>query len=156
MTPPVAGTNHAGRQVALPPASDLGSDLWTEVHGEVQKQLAGLESEVRRRLPQVHVQKARTQGERFYLFSYRTFSIPDSGLDAVVAGITFTPADQGVTLDADVSGEQTGDCLYSLPRHTVPHSSEELHAAAGGAAQKLCPSAEAIAAALQDPSRRLE
>jgi hypothetical protein len=74
----------------------------------------------------------------------------------VVSGITFTPAQEGVTIEADVSGEQTGDCISSVSRKTVANSREELLAAASESAQKLCQSADAIAAALEDPSRRLE
>ncbi len=65
------------------------------------------------------------------LFSYRTFSIPHSVVDPVVAGLTFTPSAQGVTVDADVSGEQTGDCIASVPAKTVANAREELLAAAG-------------------------
>jgi hypothetical protein len=130
--------------------------LWTEVHEQVQGQLALLESDVRGRVPEVRVDEGQTRGDRFYLFSYRTFLIPDSGLDPVVSGITFTPAQQRVTIEADVSGEQSGDCISSVPTKTVAHSREELLAAAGESARKLRRSAEAIAAALKDPSRRVE
>ena len=116
--------------------SDIGSDLWTEVHEQVQEQLARLESEVRRRLPQVRADKGRTKGERFYLFTYRTFSILNSGLDSIVAGVTFTPGQGGVTIDADVSGEQTGDCVYAVASKTVAHSREDLMAAAEESARQ--------------------
>ena len=77
-------------------------------------------------------------------------------LDPVVAGMTFTSADEGVTVEADVSGEETGDIIFSLPSKTVAGSSEELLAAARESARNLCQSARAIAAALTDPSRRVE
>lgn len=100
--------------------------------------------------------KGRTKGDRFYLFSYLTFSIPGSGLDPVVTGMTFTPADQAVTIEADVSGEQTGDPIFSAPTKCVANSSNELLAAAADSARTLCQSAGAIAAALKDESRRVE
>jgi hypothetical protein len=132
------------------------SNLWTEVHEEVQGQLGRLESEVRQRVPEVRVDRGRTKGERFYLFSYTTFSIPDSGLDPVVSGLTFTPAQQGVTIQADISGEQSGDSIASVPSKAVANRRNDLLAAAGELARKPCQSAEAIATALKDASRRIE
>ena len=70
--------------------------------------------------------------------------------------MTFTPAHPGVTVEADVSGEQTGDWISSVPSKTVANSREELLAAARESARKLCQSVEAIVAALKDPSRRVE
>ena len=105
---------------------------------------------------EVRVDAGRTEGNRFFLFSYRTFSMPHSTLDPVVAGITFIPARQAVTVEADVSGERTGDWISSVPSKTVANSREELVAVARDSARKLCQSADAIAAALTDPSRRVE
>lgn len=148
--PPVARTEYLDRLAALP------SEPLDAVHHEVQEQLALLESEVRRRVPRVRVEAGRTSGSAYFLFSYRTFSLPDSDLDPVVAGITFTPAHPGVTLEADVSGEQTGDPIFSLPPKTVTDSTEELSAAARESARSLFRAAEAIAGALQDRSRRID
>jgi len=131
-------------------------ELWTQVHDEVQEQLGFLETEVRRKVAGVRVTAGRTKGDKFFLFSYRTFSMPDSALDPVVVGMTFTPAQQGVTVEADVSGEQTGDWIAAVPSKTMADSREEVLAAARESARTLCQSAEAIAAALQDPSRRAE
>jgi hypothetical protein len=125
------------------------------VHDEIQKQLVVLETEVRRNVAGVRVDAGRTKGEKFFLFSYRTFSMPDSAVDPVVVGMTFTPDPQGVTVQADVSGEQAGDQISSVPSKTVTNSREELLAAAGESARRLCRSAPAIAAALRDPSRRV-
>ena len=71
----------------------------------------------------------RTHGTSFFLFSYLTLSLPESGLDPVVVGMTFRPAGPGVVLDADVSGEQTGDLISDLPSTSVEHSR---NAAVGG------------------------
>ena len=153
---PVARKEYLDRLAALPPRPVVTAELWTQVHDEVQEQFVLLETEVRRRVAGIRVAAGRTKGDKFLLFSYRTFSLPDSDLDPVVVGMTFTPAHQGVTVEADVSGEQTGDRISSVPSKTVANSSEELLAAARESARKLCQSAEAIAAALTDPSRRVE
>jgi hypothetical protein len=63
--------------------------------------------------------------------------------------MTFTPADQAMTIEADVRGEQTGNPTYSAPTKSVANSSKELLAAAADSACKLCESAEAIAAGLK-------
>jgi hypothetical protein len=153
---PVARKEYLDRLAALPPSPAAASDLWTQVHEEFQEQLVLLETEVRRKMAGIRVDAGRTKGERFFLFSYRTFSIPHSGLDPVVVGITFTPAPQGVMVEADVSGEQTGDWISSVPSKAVTHSREALLQAAGEAAHQLCQSAEVIALALADSSRRVE
>jgi hypothetical protein len=153
---PVARTDYLDRLAALPPRPALNPEFWTELHNEIQEQFALVEAEVRRRVAAIRVDAGRTSGAKFFLFSYRTFSVPDSALDPLVVGITFTPADQGVTVEADVSGEQTGDWISSAPSKTVASSREELLAAARESAGTLCQAAEAIAAALNDPSRRVE
>jgi hypothetical protein len=51
----------------------------------------------------------------------------------------------GVTIEADVSGEQLGDYIVSVPSKTVAHAREEVLAAATEAVRILCQSAEAIA-----------
>jgi hypothetical protein len=130
--------------------------LWTVVHEEVQQHLASLDGEVRSKVAGIRVQAGRTKGDKFFLFTYRTFSVPDSALDPVVVGITFTPAYQGVRVEADVSGEQTGDGILAVPGRTAANAREGLLAAARESARDLCQSAEAIAAALRDPSRRVE
>jgi hypothetical protein len=154
--PPVARKENLARLAALPPGPAFPPELWTKVHDEVQAQFALLETEVRRKVAGIRVVAGRTKGGSFYLFSYRTFSIPQSDVDPVVVGLTFTPARQGVTVEADVSGEQTGDMISSVPSSTVANSGEELLAAARESARDLCQSAESITAALQDPSRRVE
>lgn len=153
---PVARTTYLDRLAALPPTPASTPELWTKVHDEVQDQLVLLETEVRRMVPGIRVIAGRTKGDKFFLFSHRTFSMPDSDLDPVVVGMTFRLAHHCVTVEADVSGEQTGDIILSVPSKTVVNSGEELLAAARELAGKLRQSAEAIAAALTDPSRRLE
>jgi hypothetical protein len=154
--PAVARKEYLDRLAALPPRPAVTPELWTKVHDEVQEQLVLLEIEVRRKVAGIRVDPGRTKGDKFFLFSYRTFSIPDIAIDPVVVGMTFTPAHQGVTVEADVSGEQSGDCISFVPSKTVANSREELLAAARESARKLCQSAEAIAAALTDPARRVE
>jgi hypothetical protein len=154
--PPVARKEYLDRLAALPARPASIAELWTKVHEEVQEQLVLLESEVRRKVAGIRVEAGQTKGDKFFLFSYRTFSKPDSELDPVVVGLTFTPAHQGVTVEADVSGEHTGDWIASVPSKTVANSTDELLAATRDSAQKVCQSADAVAAALKDLSRRVE
>ena len=154
--PPVARKEYLERLAALPPKPAFPPELWTMVHDEIQEQLVLLETEVRRKVPGIRVDAGRTNGDNFFLFSYRTFSMLGSTLDPVVVGMTFTPTHQHVIVEADVSGEQTGDWISAVPGKTVANSREELLAGTCELARKLCQSAEAIAAALKDPSRRVE
>jgi hypothetical protein len=151
----VARKEYLDRLAALPPGPALTPEVWREVHDEVQRQLVILETEVRRKLRGIRGAAGRTQGDRFFLFSY-TFSLPDSVLDPVVVGITFTPADQGVTVEADVSGEGNGDMIFFVPSKMVADSREGLLEAARESARELCRSAEVIAKALLDPTRVVE
>jgi len=153
---PVARNEYLERLGALPSEPVLAPELWAEVHDEIQAQLGPLETEIRRRVPGIRVSTGRTSGEQFFLFSYRTFSKPGVDLDPVVVGMTFTSVDQGVNVEADASGEQTGGCISSVASKTVPPSREELLAAARESAGNLCQSAEAIATALTDPSRGID
>lgn len=151
--PPVARKDHLERLEALPDEAASMRGLWDDLHSEIQEQLAILETEVRQKVTGIRVAAGRTQGEQFFLFSYRTFSIPGSMLDPVVAGVTFVPADQGVAVDADVSGEHNGDGIFLVPSKTVGDSREGLLEAARESARELCRSAEAIAKALADQAR---
>lgn len=126
---------------------------WTEVHDEVQQQLALLEADVRRSLPGIDVESGQTHGKAFFLCSYRIFSIPNRGLDRIVAGVTFTPDNDGVRVEADVSGERSGDWISGVPAQTVANSKSRLLAAAQEVGRKLCQSAEAITRALKDSAR---
>src|ERR1051326_3467099 len=151
--PPVPRREYLERLFVCCPGPELPSQFWTGVHARVQESLDCLETEVRRRLPEVRVEAGRTKGERVYLFTYRTFSFAGTGCDPVVAGIAFTPAQEGVMIEADVSGEETGDLILCLPPMTVAKTSEELRPAAQVLAEKLGQSAEKIVRALLSPSR---
>ena len=148
---PVARNAYLERLGALRPRPALALGLWANVHKEAQLQLDSLETDVRQIVPGIQVSSGRTRGDHFLLFTYRTFCVP-----GVVVGMTFTAVDQRVAVEADVSGEQTGDCISSVPSKTVANSRKELLAAARESARNLCRSARAIAAALTDPSRRVE
>jgi hypothetical protein len=143
------------RLAALGDEAALTPELWAEVHGEIQEQLALLETTVRQKVAGIRVDAGRTQGTQFFLFSYRTFSVPGRNVDPAVAGITFTPAQEGVKVAADVSGEETGDQITSVPSKRVAKSRGELLEAARESARELSKSAEAIAAAITDPSRKV-
>jgi hypothetical protein len=130
--------------------------LWTEVHAEVQQQLDVLEREVRRQVENVCVKSLQTNGERVYLFTYKTFAGQDESIDPVVVGITFSPHDGGILVEADASGERTGDLIYPLPTETAPDAGEKILEIARDVARKLCHSASAVADAVCDPSRRTD
>jgi hypothetical protein len=97
-----------------------------------------------------------TRGEHFRLFSYRTFFLPDSDIDPVVVGVTFTETDKGVNVEVDVSGEQTGDLISPSTNWTVPDSRDELLAAAIESAQELGQAVNVITAAIKNQSRIVE
>ena len=153
---PVARKEYQDRLELLPPNSESKSELWNQVHDEFQEQLAPLETAIRQKIDGVRVEPGRTRGEKFFLFSYRTFSIPGSAIEPVVVGLTFTPTHSGVIVEADASGERTGDIISSMPGETLAGERDELLAAARKSAEKLFQSADAIAAALQNASRRFE
>ncbi|HEX7447413.1 MAG TPA: hypothetical protein VF306_07700 [Pirellulales bacterium] len=152
---PVGRMEHLERLAILAESPAAAAALWDDVHESVQSDLALLEAEVRRTIPGVRVDIGRTHGGRFYLFSYRTFSLPDGHVDPVVAGVTFAPAPDGVTVEADVNGEQTGDWIAAVPCKTVVTSRDALLHAAHDSARRLCGFADAVAAALRDPSRNV-
>jgi hypothetical protein len=153
---PVARMDHLERLAALSESLTLTPQLWDELHGEIQHQLAMLEAEIRRMVTGIRVDVGRTHGDRFFLFSYRTFSMPDSHVDRVVAGMTFTPAGDRVTVEADVSGEQTGDLIACVPTETVASSRKALLQATRESARTLLQSTNLIAIALTDASRNIE
>src|SRR5690348_9807386 len=95
--PPVTPAEHPERLDALPPKPEIPPDVWAEVHDAVQAELTLLESDVVRNLAAACGSAGQTRGERFFLHSYRTFSVPGESIDPVVAGLTFTPASEGVT-----------------------------------------------------------
>lgn len=154
--PPVARTEYLDRLETLRDEPTLRPEVWEELHRVVQEQLAILKADVRRKVPEIRVDEGRTRGKQFFLFSHCTFSTPGSNVDPVVAGITFTPAQDGVRVVADVSGEHTGDCIVSVPSKIVGSFRHELLDAARESAHTLCQSSEAITAALADASRNVE
>jgi hypothetical protein len=153
---PVVRTEYLDRLEALPDDPTLTPALWDEVHRVVQEELAPLRANIRRKSPEIRVDGGRTQGRQFLLFSYCTFCAPGGNVDPVVAGITFTFGQEGVTVAADISGEQTGDCIVSLPTRIVGTFGHELLDAARESARTLSQSAEAITAALADASRNIQ
>lgn len=153
---PVASKTDVQRLVMLSPPMEAASDLWTEVHREAQTRLESLAAEVRQRIPDVQVCKGRTEGECFFLFTYLTFSLSGGAIDPVVAGMTFVPAASKIQIESDVSGEQAGDLIFSLPKRVVSYSKEELIEVSIDLSGGLQRSAEMVVAALKDPSRRAD
>ena len=153
--PPVSRFQYLPRLYVVHSSPDA-QDVWIEVHHVVQEQLAVLESDVRRSLAGVRATTGSTRGEHFLLFSYVTFSLPDSDIDPVVVGMTFKQADQGVDMEADVSGESTGDLISSVILRMALGSRKDLLAAVHESASELLQSVKAIAAALKNSSRGVE
>jgi hypothetical protein len=156
MTRPTSQSENLEALPAFPPETNGSADLWTEVHERVQAQLGELEKQVRRRVPNVQVANGRTSGKAFCLFTYRAFSIPGSGLDPVVCGVTFWPVDQGVRIEGDTSGESLGDVIFEVPTRTVANSKEALLAEATELARELGRSADAVVGALKDATRKVK
>ncbi len=159
MLPTSSTLNDPGASDFLAAASTwpvLPAELWDHLHNIVQEQLQLLDSEVRNQLPQVRIDGGSTHGKAFPLFSYRRYSLPDSEIDPVVAGMTFVPADASVAIDADISGEMTGDCLSSDSYTATATSWDDLLTATRELSRKLCHSPETIVKALRDESRRVE
>lgn len=154
--PPVLREAHLDRLALVPPGLEFDREVWAEVHDEVQRMLEPLEGKVRSRFGNVLADSGQTQGKAFLLFTYRTFSVPGSGVEPVVAGMNFTRADNGIGIDADISGEQTGDTMLELPRTITQGSKQELLVAARELAQRLCEGDKQIVDALSDQSRSIE
>jgi len=138
-------------RLAKPPGGD---DQWTAIHKAIEEQLGLLEAEIRAVLNEVIAVAGRTQGEHFSICSYRTFSIPNSNVDRVVAGITMQRTNQGTIIEADISGESTGDIISTTPVRTVANEGTAVLEAALNSAQVLSQSSRQIVAALKDSSRR--
>lgn len=153
---PVFRTRYLDRLAAFRDAPGPAAVLWDDVHRNVQANLTRLEKKVRDEVRGVRVDAGSTQGERFILFSYRTFSLPDNEIDPVVAGVIFTLAGDGVKVEADLSGEQTGDYIASFPSTIVENSNDAVIEAARDALRLLCEAAGALAAAVTDPARIVE
>ncbi len=154
--PPGAGDDCFDQfQVSIDPAK-APPELWTGAHDAVQSELARLEAAVLRKLPTARAYAGRTTGREFFLFSYRTFSVPEAAIDPVVAGVTIKPAPHGIAIEADVSGEHLGDSISSIDRSATVNSANGVLDAAKRLAEEIGGSTKSIAAALRDASRRID
>jgi hypothetical protein len=144
MSQRAAQTNNLDCSEPCTPVVNGPVDLWSDVHELVQRRLAELETEVRRKAPDIQVRQGRTHGKQFHLFSYKTFTAPNSPEDPVVGGITFSRTEHGVKIEADISAERTGDLIYAAPSKDVLDCREEILKAADEVARVLCQSADAI------------
>lgn len=153
---PVARKGSLERLAALPEHPNLTSEPWDQVHAEIQGQFDKLEAELRLCLSGLQTQTGLTRGGKGFVFSYRTFSLPEATLDPVVVGLTFTPAEGGVRVEADASGESRGDFIVELPARMVAPYLEELLRATREFGEQLSRSTEQIAAALRDSLRTQE
>jgi len=153
---PVARKESLERLAALPEQSNLTSESWDQVHAEVQRHFDKLESELRRRLSGFRTQSGLTRGQNSFVFSYRTFWLPETPVDPVTVGITFRPTEGGVLVEADASGDSRGDFIVELPQRIVAPSREEFLSAARQLGEELSHSTEQVAAALTDSLRTRE
>ena len=137
------------------PNMGFNEDLLGELHDCVQRKLVLLDDFIRQRVPDVVICAARTTGKQFLLFTHRTYSSPShDSIDPVVVGLTFKRTDSGVVIEADASGEETGDLILPLPRQVCSPVRAELIESAISLATQLVTANERIAAAVLDPSRR--
>jgi hypothetical protein len=137
------------------PNSELGPRFWTELDKRVQQVLSELDDSVRSNVPPLRIQPGSTQGRHFY-FCYRTYSRTDiEKLDPVVVGLTFVRQDDNdeISIEADISGEETGDGIATLPRRKVARLRDEIVRTALDLATLLSRHAQQVSAALRDPSR---
>lgn len=141
--------------MAILPSGGMDQNSVTAMHGYVQECLRELENHVRGIIPEVQVVAGHTAGEHFLLFAYRTFSVPDSDVDPVVAGMTITKTGDRMQIEADVSGEQTGDWIATPQGGIVVCTWQEMQEAARELASGLNKSGDAVAAALTNPARRI-
>lgn len=153
---PIARDEYLERLEITDSSDELSGAVWDHVHELVQERLAELDHAVKSRVPAASVQVGRTAGRAFPLFTYRTFSRPREVVDPVVVGVTFTWSGPRIRVEADASGEQSGDRIVTLSPKTVPSSRAELIQAACEFAERLRQSDDQIAAALADPSRDLK
>lgn len=153
---PVARSEHLDRLEIVLSKPDLPPELWAMVDAEIQQRLATLDAEVQRKLAGVQVAAGSTKGKNFLLCSYRTFSVSQSNVDPVVAAITFTATPLGVAVEADVSGEQTGDIICTSSSKTAAALSKDILEAARACVNDLAGRAALIIAALQDAARSIE
>lgn len=166
----MATTSTGGRQIAtrgeelerletVERRDGTGIELWQEVQNEIQQVLAELDDAVRRRVQDVEIAAGKTQARHFSLFAYRTFSRTGKAIDPVVVGLTFLQSREAdedrVVVEADISGEETGDILLSVPPRTIPLVPEQLIHAAREMAAQLARNSRRIADALLDPAREV-
>lgn len=146
--------NSEGLMVGLP-MLEVREDVLVDLHNYVQGKLAALDDLVRQRVPDVVIHSARTTGKQFLLFTHRTYSSPShESIDPVVVGLTFKLAGGGVSIEADASGEETGDLIFLLPHKLCSHGRTELIESATDLADQLVAANERISTAVVDASRR--
>jgi hypothetical protein len=103
----------------------------------------------------VAVRGGRTSTQQLPLFSYYTFEPPESsGREAVVIGIDFRPEGDRVTVQGDISTEETGRILYDRDCHReVPPSAAAVIAAAREVAALLAARTDVLAEPLAPASQ---
>jgi hypothetical protein len=123
---------------------------WDRVHESVQAALRPLAEIVRRRWPMVASSGGRTSTKLLPLFSHWTFEPQEgSGLEPVVVGVDFRPAEGQITVTGDITTEETGRILFDRGcRREVPPSLADVIAAARDVAATLAAQTAVLAEAL--------
>jgi hypothetical protein len=126
---------------------------WDRVHAQVQSAFDGLAQGVRSRCPSVTVRPGgRTSGRVWFLYSHRDFNLTqdDSEAEDVVAGVTFSPEGDGVRIQADIGGGETGQTDYEASERVVPANLTAVLTAARELAEELSRQDEVVAKAMSE------
>lgn len=137
-----------------PQGGGLGPVDWDRVHETVQGLLGRLVHTLAAQRPDIRSQPGRAAARAFPLFTYRTFDVPaDHAIDPVVVGVVFEPAatGNGLSLRADICGEESGRIFYALQEREVALAAEPVLTAAQELASQLSEQVEIVIAALAQP-----
>jgi hypothetical protein len=130
---PVARLPYVPR-LELAPSARLAKKApidWSAVGGAARSALIQLEADIKTRQPSTQARYGTTSGGAVKVFSYCALSLPSRD-EAIVAGLTVIANEDGLTLRADVCGEDSGRIfLQETPHHL---ETEEISLIAGAAA----------------------
>ena len=140
--------------IAVNQSAEIVAETWAEVHAGVQQILGSLDKGIQKQVADVRVLEGKSQAPGYSLFTYRTFSRSAVEIDPIVVAILFSKVNENeIALDADISGESTGDQIETLARRVVSANRTELLMAAQELASKLACAGAKISEALLDGDR---
>lgn len=136
---PVARLPYVPR-LELTPTASLASKApidWSVVEGAARSALMQLEADIKTRQPSTQARCGMTSGGAVKVFSYCALSLPSRG-EAIVAGLTVIAIEDGLTLRADVCGEDSGRIfLQETPHHLDTDEASLIAGAAANLAARL-------------------